>query len=60
MARHTGRGHDQALLEDGLSVNALRIVLQDVVLVDVPVHLHRRALAVAPAANERHLQRGDG
>ena len=52
-------GHDQALAQQPLAVNALRVVLQDVVLVDLAVALHRRPLAVAAAAHERHLQRRD-
>ena len=60
VARHAVGGHHQALLEQGLAVDAFRIVLQNVVLVDLPVGLHRRTLAVAPAADERHFQGGDG
>ena len=48
-------GDDQALLEHGLAVNALRIVLQNVVLVDVAVRLDRRALAVAAVRRRRAL-----
>jgi len=60
VARHTVRGNHQALFEKGLSVDALRIVLQNVVLVDIPVGLYRSALTVAPAANEWYFQGGDG
>jgi hypothetical protein len=50
------RRHDQALLQQALAVNALGVVLDDVVLFDRALRLHRRALAMALAAGEGHLQ----
>ena len=42
-----------------LAVDALRVVLEDVVLVDGPLALDDRALLVALAAGEGHLERRD-
>lgn len=52
-------GHDQALLEQGLTMDALGIVFEDIVLVDLAIGLYRRALTMAPTADERHLQGRD-
>ena len=53
------RGDDEALLEEALAVDRLRVVLQDVVLVDVALPHDDRALLVALAAGEGHLERRD-
>ena len=49
--------HDQPFLQQALPVDTLGIVLQDVVLFDGPLRLHRRALAMALAAEERDIER---
>ncbi len=60
VARHAGGGDDQAFLENRLAVDALRIIFENVVLVDVAVQLDGRAFAMATAADERNIQRGNG
>ena len=52
--------NDQSLLEQRLAVNALGIVLNDVVLINLPLGLDRGALAVALSADERYFQRSHG
>lgn len=52
--------NDQTLLEKRLAVNALGIILQDVVLVNLAVGLNRRALLVASSANEWDFQWSHG
>ena len=59
MARYARGRNDQTLLEHSLAVDALGIVLQNVVLINVAVQLDRRALAVAAATDERDVERGD-
>lgn len=51
------RRHDQALLEQRLAMDALGIVLQDVVLWDVAILGDLGTFAMTSAANEGYLQR---
>ena len=57
VARHARSRDHQSLVHEGIAVDALRIVGQDVGLVDRALPLHPRALGVALAAQERHAGR---
>ena len=59
VARRAIRRDDQALLEQRLAVNALGIVLENIVLIDLAVGLNRSALAMAAAADEGDVERSD-
>ena len=59
MAGHAGRADDQTFLEEPFPVETLRIILDNVIFVNNALPLHRRAFAVAGAADKRYAQRGD-
>lgn len=60
MTGGTCRADDQPFVHEALSMDALRIILKDAVLMDLPLELDGGALPVAPAADEWNLKRGDG
>ena len=60
MAGHARRGHDQALLHHGLAVDALGIILEDVVLINLAVHLDGRTFTMASTTDEWNIERSDG
>ena len=51
------RGDRQTLLQQRLSMDALGVVLQNIILGNGSVALNGRAFTMALAANERHFQR---
>ena len=55
MAVIAGRGNDEALLEQPLSMNALTIVFEDIVFGDLVHASHRRSLAMASPTKKRNL-----
>ena len=59
VARDAGRRHNEPLLHQGLAVDALRIILQDMVFVDLPLALDGAPLLMAAAADPRDPLRGD-
>ena len=50
------RSNDEALLQQALAMDRFRVILENVILVDVPLLHHRRAFLMALAAGERHVQ----
>jgi hypothetical protein len=49
----------QAFFEEAFPVDAFSVVTEDLILVNLPLTLDARTLAVARAANERHPERRD-
>jgi hypothetical protein len=59
MARCAVRSDDQSLLQESFAVNALREILEDMILVDDPGALDGRSFLVAFAAQVRNLEGRD-
>ena len=59
VAARADRRDGQALLEEPLAVDRLRVVVEDVLVGDVAGLLHRRALLVAGSAGARDVVEGD-
>ena len=59
MARGTIRGYDEPLPQQPLSVDALREILEDMILMDRPLFLHGGSFLVTSPAKVGHLQDGD-
>jgi hypothetical protein len=60
MTRSAVRCDNQTPPEQAFTVDAFRVVLQDILLRDIPIQLDRRTLSVTTAADKRHLQRRHG
>ncbi|MGO9018546.1 MAG: hypothetical protein ACLQVJ_09385 [Syntrophobacteraceae bacterium] len=59
MAGNASGADTQAFFEEAFRVDAFSVVTEDLVLVNLPLTLDLRPLAVARAANERHPERRD-
>ncbi len=59
MAGGAGGSHAEAFLEKSFPMDTLRVVFQDVVLVNFSLTLDGSSLAMARSAYERDAQRGD-
>ncbi|MGA3116841.1 MAG: hypothetical protein ABSF90_20665 [Syntrophobacteraceae bacterium] len=59
MAGNASGADTQAFFEEAFRVDAFTVVTEDLVLVNLPLTLDLRPLAVARAANERHPERRD-